>query len=290
VTAPDEATAHDLLLRGVRIHYAEAGEGPTVLLVHGFMMDHRVWRNVVPLLAKRFRVILPDLPGFGASEKPSRYAYTLTAFADTLCDLLAGLDLPRAHVVGHALGGAVALTFAAEHPEYVDRMAVLDTLAYPFERPLRARWLQVPVLGAFLFRQMYNRVLFRRHFRDEVLAPDVMIDRAAIDQWYDAFTPPEAREAAWKTLRNTLDLAPLGPRLARVRAPAAVIWGEHDRMLPPYLGRRLARDLGDCRLDVIPGAGHAPAVDHPEVVSELLTTHFTHGAGTRGTLPSILPS
>src|SRR5690348_16775638 len=117
----------DTSARGARVRLVEAGSGPLLILVHGYLSSHRTWDEVTPSMAERFRVIAPDLPGFGESEKPpaSRYEYGFDAFADSLADVVAALDLGRVSVCGHGLGGSVALTLAAKYPDIVDRLVLV---------------------------------------------------------------------------------------------------------------------------------------------------------------------
>ena len=100
------------------------GNGPPVVLLHGLFVDHRIWDGVTAALAEEFRVVAPDLPGFGESEKPgpSRFDYGVDAFAEAIADLYAGLEIGRAALVGHGLGAAIALTVAARHPELVSHL------------------------------------------------------------------------------------------------------------------------------------------------------------------------
>src|SRR5262249_44834636 len=128
VNAPDELRKHDLLIRGVRVRYFEAGEGPALVLIHGIFVNHAEFSGIIPALAKRFRVIAPDLPGFGESEHPRDFPYDREGFSETVCNLLAGLEIPRAFVTGHSLGGAIALVLSADHPERVERLAVINTV------------------------------------------------------------------------------------------------------------------------------------------------------------------
>ncbi|HEY8090501.1 MAG TPA: alpha/beta fold hydrolase, partial [Polyangiaceae bacterium] len=114
---PRPHTVRDVAARGARIRFIEAGSGPPLLLVHDYLASRVAWDDVLPRLASRFHVIVPDLPGFGESEKPppGRYRYDFEAFSESLVDLLAALGLGQVAVCGHALGGAVALTMAAAH-------------------------------------------------------------------------------------------------------------------------------------------------------------------------------
>jgi len=272
---PPEAHSHDLLLRGVRVHYQEMGHGPTLLLLHDVFADHRAWRRVLPLLAQRFRVTVPDLPGFGVSEKPTRYAFTREAFAETLCDLLAGVGAARAHVAGHALGAGIALTLAADHPEIVDRLALMHAVSSPAERSLGTRLPTIPVLGSLVFKQWFGRGMFHAHFRREVFAPGYRYDRATVDAWFEQFYPPEARECAWRTMeRSVLDTSALGPKLAKVRAPTVVMWGDRARPSSQALGHQLVRQIRDARWELVAGAASGMWEEQPDAVAEGLIRYL----------------
>jgi len=274
-----EFRSNDLLLRGVRVHYEEAGEGDALLLVHGSLCDHRAWRRAAAKLAERYRVIVPDLPGAGASEKPTRYSFTREALAETLCDLLAGVGAHRAHVAGHALGGLLALTLAADHPESVDRIVAVNAVAFRVEYPFRLRVPLVPVIGPVAFKQVFGRQSFHGYFRGDVFARGFAYDRALVDAWFDQFDPPEARECAWQTWqRSVVDVSALGPKLSKVRAPTAVLWGDRDRHFPVYLAQRLAHEIPDARVEAIPGAGHCPPLEQPDATAEAILRHLARAA------------
>lgn len=270
----------DVSLRGVRVHYGEAGAGPPLVLIHGFLVSHREWLPMLPALTRDFRVIALDLPGFGQSEKPARggYPYTREAFAETVADLMSHLGVARAHVCGHSMGGSIALTLAADRPELVDRLVVIDSACFPFDVPLKGRLPLLPVVGPFLFKKLYGRALLRDYFRNEVWSGHPGMDLAQVDAYFDAFDPPEAREAAYACLRTTTDLASLGPKIPRVRAKTLVVWGDDDRIFPLALGQRLAREIPAARLRVVAHSGHAPNEEHPAATAELVT-EFLASAG-----------
>jgi pimeloyl-ACP methyl ester carboxylesterase len=272
---PAEAQGRDLLLRGVRVHYQEMGTGPTLLLLHDVFADHRAWRRVMPRLAQRFRVIAPDLPGFGASEKPTRYGFTREAFAETLCDLLAGVGAARAYVAGHALGAGVALTLAADHPEIVDRLALMHAASAPAERSLGTRLPGIPLLGSLVFKQWYGRGMFHAHFRREVFAPGYQYDRATVDAWYEQFYPPEARECAWRTVqRAVLDVSALGPKLAKVRAPTVVMSGDRARPASQSLAHQMMREIRGARWELVTGAASGMWEEQPDAVVDALERYL----------------
>jgi pimeloyl-ACP methyl ester carboxylesterase len=272
-----ELRHHETELRGLRVHWVEAGAGPPLLLVHGLLVSHLEWLPVIEQLAGSFRCIAPDLPGFGKSDKPGErhFPYTREAFADTLRELLRALGVERAHVVGHSLGGAVALTFAADHAASVDRLALIDTAVYEFRLPVKGRIPLVPVLGPLVFKRLYGRSMFRAYFEDDVFNGHDGVDLARVDQYYEDFDSKEGREAAYAALVNTLDVTSLLPRIPRVKAPTLVIWGDEDRLVPVGLGHRLAREIPNARLSIVERSGHAPNEEHAARTAKLLLDHFS---------------
>jgi len=272
----------DISLRGLSVHVAEAGEGPPLLLVHGFLVHHGEWLPVLPALAERFRCIAPDLPGFGQSDKraPGHYPYTREAFAETLDALLEELSIEKAHVAGHSMGGSVALTLAADYPQRVDRLAVVDSACYPFPVPVKGRLPLLPLLGPLIFKRLYGRRLFRDYFANDVWSGHPGVDFAQVDAYYDAFANREAKDAAYETLKNTVDLSSLGPKIPRVKADTLVLWGDEDRIFPPSLAHRLVREIPEARLEMLSGCGHAPNEERPDETAALLLAHFGGASGT----------
>jgi len=275
----DQIRFNDVLLRGVRVRYGEIGSGPPLVLIHGFLVSHKEWLPMVPLLAKQFRLILPDLPGFGASEKRAGdgYAYTREAFAETIADLMSAVGLTRAHICGHSMGGGIALTLAADRPELVDRLCVIDSMSYEFDAPMKGKLPQLPVIGPIIFKKLYGRSLMRDYFKNDVWSGHPGIDLRQVDAYYDDFDPREARDAAYTCLLRTIDVKSLVPKIARVRAKPLAVGGDDDRIIPLALGQRLAREIPGARLRIVPHSGHAPNEEHAastaaHVIGHLLGT------------------
>jgi pimeloyl-ACP methyl ester carboxylesterase len=270
--APAEGVIRDVTARGVRTRVLEAGAGRprALVLVHGLFASHRTFEDVIEDLGARFHVIAPDLPGFGESEKPSpaRYAYGVEAHAESVADLIAAFGVGRASVVGHAMGGAIALTLAAEHPELVQRLVVEDAHVYPPALRMNARLPLVPILGGVLFKQLYGRAVFRALVRDQHAPFAPPLER--IDWHYDMFNSPAARESAYATMRATLDTRAVVARLSRIVAPTLVLWGRDDRLFPVASAHRLAREIPGARLEIM-DAGHAPHEEHPRAFAALCT-------------------
>jgi pimeloyl-ACP methyl ester carboxylesterase len=268
-----QPVVRDVAARGARIRFVEAGDGPPLVLVHDYLASHVAWDDVLPGLAQRFRVIAPDLPGFGESEKPapSRYRYDFEAFSESLVDLVAAIGLSRLSLCGHAMGGAVALTLAATHAHLVEKLVLVNALVYPSRPDALARIASVPFLGPLLFKQMLGRTLFRNRFLADTPSGTNAGSSRRVDHLFDLFDVPAAREAAYATMRAMLDTRPLTASIPRVTTPALVVWGRENRALPVSEGRRLSRELGGSRFEVI-DCGASPAEERPGAFTQVVTS------------------
>src|SRR5262245_47357715 len=271
---PREGHLRDVTARGIRIRVLEAGDerAPALVLVHGLFASHRSFEDIIEDLGERFHVIAPDLPGFGESEKPSpaRYAYGVEAHAESVADLIAAFGVGRASVLGHAMGGAVALTLAAEHPELVQRLVLEDALAYPTVMSFRARLPMIPIVGSFAFKPLYGRRLFRSLFGAEMYAPGFEPPLERVDWHYDMFNSPSARESAHAVMLANLDTRAVVARLSRIVAPTLVLWGRDDRIFPVPSAHRLIREIPGAKLEIM-NAGHVPHEERPREFLALLT-------------------
>lgn len=271
---PIERLSRDMTARGVRMRVVEAGagNGPAVVLVHAFLMSHLSFDDIIDPLAERFHVIAPDLPGFGESEKPNptRYTYGIESAAEAIADLIAAFGVGRAHVIGHSMGAAVALTLACRHPELVQRVVLEDALCYPVPMRLGTRLSLTPVLGGIFFKQLFGRAMFRAHMRDRVFRPSAKLPMDRIDRHYDLFNTPSARESAHAMMRAILDTRAVVARLPRMTAPTLVVWGGEDREYPVTSAHRLARGIHGAKLEIM-DAGHAPHEERPEAFVALVT-------------------
>ncbi|MBN2194125.1 MAG: alpha/beta fold hydrolase [Polyangiaceae bacterium] len=263
-----ESVHRDVTASGVRLRVAERGEGPSIVLLHGLFVDHTTWDGVVDGLSGEFHLVAPDLPGFGESEKPSpmRFPYGVDAFAEAIADLHAGLGLGRVAVVGHGLGGAVAITLAARHAELVSHLVLVDSLCFAAALGLERTLIQLPLAGSFAFRQLWGRAAFHALFRNRMLAATSTVPAARIDYYYDVFNTPAARGSAFATLRSTLDPRPVEARTSRVKTPTLVVWGRRDRVYPAAFGQRLARRIRDAGFELLDTA-HCPQEERPREVA-----------------------
>jgi pimeloyl-ACP methyl ester carboxylesterase len=258
------ATHRDVKANGVRLRVASYGDGPPILMLHGLFMDHRTWDDAGALLAPDFRIFAPDFPGFGDSEKPptGRFAYDVNAFMEVVADLYAGLDIGRAAVVGHGLGGAVAITLAARHPELVSRLVLVDSLCFDGKLDLGRRVALLPVVGGFVLKQFWGRGAFRAMLRSTSLPGRGGLSVEKIDRYYDSFNGPASRGSAYAALHATIDTRAVAALTARVSVPTLVVWGRSDRLFPAGLGQRLSRQLRGSGFELM-DTGHSPHEERP---------------------------
>lgn len=263
----EPARAHrDVLGRGARVRYVEAGQGPVLVLLHDMLSSSLEWDDVVTPLAQSYRVVTIDLPGHGESEKlpPERFKYGFDAFADAIVDVIATLGTARVHVCGRALGALVAITLAAKYPAIVDRLVLLAPGVYQVRHPWTARAAAWPVVGNVFYRQIFGRALFARYFREQ-LADRSRVNTARIDALFETFDEPASRQAAHATLLALNDTRSVVARLARVSAPTLVIAGRQDPFVSLADGRKLARELGRARFEVLE-CGHSAAEEVPDML------------------------
>jgi len=267
----------------VRLHYVEAGDGPMVVLLHGFPEFWYGWRRqIAPLVQAGFRVVAPDLRGYNLSSKPEGFRdYTADKPAADVRGLIRELGAESAMVVGHDWGGTVAWTLAMNHPEVVDRLVVLNA-AHPRKlneglrnpRQLLRSWyfffFQFPGLPEHHARARGWR-FFKRFLRDA--RPRYTADE--VDGYVDAWSQPGAEKAMIDYYRAAVRLGSK-QEVRPISAPTLVIWGQRDRYLGPKLAEPHHGDVPYLdRVERLPDASHWVHHDEAERVNELLVDFLT---------------
>lgn len=244
----------DRLFANGTVNAAQVGEGPPLFLFHSLLSDRASFDAIVPELAKSFRVILPELPGFGRSQDViGGFAAVADRMAEAVKDAAAG---EQATVLGNGYGGFVALQMAVGHPDIAGRFILADCGA-AFSEAGRKAFRNMAAASKANGLAAITDVAMRRLFAPDFQAahPDLMADRRA------AFlrTDPKVFRAACEALA-TLDLR---PELARVKVPVLVLVGEHDEATPPPMSHELAGLLPQAHLEIIPGCAHVPQLQSP---------------------------
>jgi pimeloyl-ACP methyl ester carboxylesterase len=257
-------------VHGYRRAFLRAGHGPVLLLVHGIGDSSQTWRQLIPLLAHSHTVIAPDLLGHGQSDKP-RADYSVAAFANGLRDLLEVLEIEHATVVGHSLGGGVAMQFAYQYPDHCERLVLVSTGGVGREVHPALRLVSMPNagLGLQLLRLPAARLTARIGAKVlRRLDTDLGLDAEDLLQVFESMPDGTSRAAIIRTLRAVVDrhgqMVTMLDRCYLGRSlPTLLIWGARDPIIPVEHAHVAHAALPDSRLEIIDTAGHFPHHSEP---------------------------
>jgi pimeloyl-ACP methyl ester carboxylesterase len=255
-------------LHGRPVTYVEAGSGPVLLLIHGMAGTFENWNEVIEPLARHHTVIAPDLPGHGESAPGGDYS--LGAFASGLRDLLVALGHRRVTLVGHSLGGGIAMQFSYQFPEMTERLVLVSSGGLGPEVSPILRAAALP--GADLFISTTASASQRaggavaRGLRAIGLRPSA--DVAEVARGYSSLADPERRAAFLATVRSVIGTG--GQKIQAVDRlylaegmPVLIVWGEQDPIIPARHGEAAHAAIPGSRLEVFEGAGHLPQLEQP---------------------------
>ncbi len=278
---------------GQSIFYRDEGKGPTLLLVHGWTANSFQWRRVLPELAKRYRVVAPDLPGCGLSDKPA-LDYTISDYLRYMREFTRALGLWPFVLVGTSFGGFLSNRYCLEFPEDVRALILLNSSG------IRARyhWIfklfELPVLGYLLpYLLMLPREL--KLLLKAKAYPRREEDRQRLEEYRHTTLTLRSRaglRAAVRGYRTISEQDLLDDRLPEIRCPTLVFWGEQDRALPKEMADVFHGKIRGSRLCMLPGCGHNIPEERPkEVLAEIerflgdLSSEPPETGGDRGRLP-----
>ena len=256
------------------LHVETRGQPPgpgveTFLLIHGYGASTFTWRHWAPRLAARGHVLLVDMKGFGRAAKPDDGRYAPEHQAELVHRLVEARNLRRLTLVGHSLGGGVALLTALRlrerEPERLARLVVVSGEAYEQRLPPFVKLAEHPRASSLLFRLLGPKVVVRAVLRS------IVHDRSRVDEeQVSGYAAPLGEERAVRALIDSARqirperLEQLTASYPELRVPALLLWGRHDRVVPLWVGQRLERDLASARLHVLEACGHLPAEELPE--------------------------
>jgi pimeloyl-ACP methyl ester carboxylesterase len=258
---------------GIKTNYLEAGEGDPVILIHGSgpgVTAYANWRVVIPALAQRFRVIAPDVVGFGFTERPSDVEFGVQTWANQVLGLMDSLGVHRAHLVGNSFGGAIALRIATQYPDRVDRMVLMGSMGvdFPITEGLERVWGYEPsfenmrrVLDVFAYsRDLVNDELAEVRYRGSI-QPGFQESFSAMfpaprQRWVGAMTSPEAeiRALPHKTL---------------------LIHGREDQVIPVQASFKLLELIDNADLHVFSHCGHWSMIERSAEFNRLVSEFFS---------------
>jgi pimeloyl-ACP methyl ester carboxylesterase len=254
--------------QGVKINYYEAGQGPPVILLHGFGGCAYSWRFLAPALAQDHRVFTIDLKGYGLSDKPEDGNYAVSDQAEMVTTFIRSKNLHDLVIMGHSMGGGVTLMsylkVREDKPARIKSLVLVDSAGYPQKLPWFIWLAKLPGFGAVGGKLVSPRfaaylVLKKCYYDDD------KITQEQIDNYAYYGSLPGAREAVVQTARQIVpaDLDVLVVHYKTISVPVLIIWGKEDEVVPLAVGKNFKRDIPNSEMVILPKCGHMPPEEEP---------------------------
>jgi pimeloyl-ACP methyl ester carboxylesterase len=253
---------------GLTLRVQDTGKGePTLLLIHGFAAWGYTWNGNAPELSKYRRVIVPDLPGFGFSDKPADAEYSYPLFASSMLQLMDKKGVRRATLIGNSMGGGVAIRFAADYPDRVDKIVLVDSAGVKSDHFWGFKLISTPGVNSLMSSlnnpAMVKFILKRMIFHDKSVATSEKAQMYMLP-----FRTVGQMDAAAVAINNIEAFT--DDDFARVKAPVLIVWGEKDRLIDSSIASVFARKLPGSKLVIIPKCGHCPQEEQPETFNNIV--------------------
>ncbi len=272
---------HTTVVDGHRIAYLDTGQGPPVILIHGFGGSMWQWEYQQAALAARHRVITPDLLGSGLSDKPD-IEYRPDQLISSFHGFMDALGITQATLVGNSMGAGLAIGMALSHPERVDRLILIDGLpdriAERLTSPLIRRAIETSApawlvtLGNWLFGRTTMESVLKEIVYDHSRLTPAVLERSNRNRRRPGLIPPILAVS-----RNVpLWEEGYAKRLGEIRRRTMILWGEEDRVFPVQVGRDVQGAIPGSTLALIPKAGHIPQWEQPELVNSFILRFLEH--------------
>jgi 4,5:9,10-diseco-3-hydroxy-5,9,17-trioxoandrosta-1(10),2-diene-4-oate hydrolase len=260
---------------GISTRYVVEGRGSPVLLIHGFGEFLEVWGYNISPLSGHFTVYALDLPGHGLSEEP-RADYTLDYAARFVVDFMNTLEIERASLVGHSLGGLLCLKVAIDFPEKVDKLVLVDSAGLSREAPLIYRLATLPLLGKAILKPTL-KTLIKHGMKKGFYNPEI-IARDWVDLSYKYLKMPKLKRTLWNLIRSNASIDGLHPevivtdKLHLVQSSTLLIHGEQDQVIPVDYARLACKLIPNVKCQVIDRCGHCPHMEKAAQFNDLVVT------------------
>ncbi|MGV2940038.1 alpha/beta fold hydrolase [Mesobacillus sp. LC4] len=263
--------ARNKTVRGIDLyyeHYQNPDAKETLVLLHGFLSSTFSFRHLIPLLKEDYNVISVDLPPFGKSGKVSSFKYSYENLATTVVELMKSLGVREFNVVGHSMGGQIAMNILLHYPQYAKKGILLCSSGY-----LKKAKLPLVLSSYIPYFHLYVKFHLARSGVKQNLQ-NVVYDHSMInDEMLYGYLSPFLEDDIFKALTMMIrhregDLS--AEDLRKINAPCLLIWGEHDKVVPVRIGRKLNKDLKNSELVILKETGHLVPEERPEDVHQLI--------------------
>ncbi len=268
--------SHFIDVDGAEVHYQEFGDrkNPTMILIHGFSASTYVWKTVAPIFAGHgFHVIAVDLLGYGFSEKPAWFDYTIASQSRMVLRFMNLLGIGKATIIGSSYGGAVSAWFTLDYPERVEKLVLVGAVINdrPKHNPL-FKVLSVPGVGETLSPFLVDSHAFLKYRMQHTLheTNHHLITQDRIDSIMRPLKAADAHNSLLETARNW-DANRIEEDAHLINQPTLLIWGDHDEVIPKRNGEKLYDKILNSRLVILKDCGHIPPEENPQLFTALIT-------------------
>jgi 2-hydroxy-6-oxonona-2,4-dienedioate hydrolase len=244
---------------GNKIRYLESGNSKNILvLVHGLGASAERWNNVIPTFAKHYRVIVPDLIGFGYSDKPI-VDYTPDFFSAFLGKFFDALGIKRPNVIGSSLGGQIVAEYASTNPNNIEKLILVS--------PAGAMKQSTPALDAYIMAALYPNPQSAKNAFELMESSGNQVDDIIVQGFIERMQLPNAKLAFMSTVLGLKNSEIITPKLHMIKCPTLLIWGSKDPVIPIQHAEYFVSYIVDCIFHIMDGCGHTPYVQEPETFS-----------------------
>jgi len=260
---------------GLTLHYYEAGKGEPVVMIHGFSSWAYTWKENMPELSKGYRVLAPDLPGFGFSDRPAGAGYGYELFAGAVEKFLNAKGARRVSLIGNSMGGGVSIRFTLDHPERVRKLVLVDSAGVKMNPHLGLTLLGVPGLNSFM-SSINNRFFMSRILKRFCFYDGSVVTREKAEMYLLPFRTRGAMAAAAATI-NSIRPDFSEDDFKKIKAPVLIVWGEKDKIIYPAFATVFHRLIPGSKLVMIPKCGHLPQEEKPEEFNKIVSDFLSGG-------------
>lgn len=247
---------------GNKIRYLESGNSKNILvLVHGLGASAERWNNVIPKFAKHYHVIVPDLIGFGYSDKPI-VDYTPDFFSTFLGKFFNALEIKRPNVIGSSLGGQITAEYASAHPDNIEKLILVS--------PSGVMKQSTPALDAYIMAALYPNEQSAKNAFEMMESSGNQVDDRIVHGFIERMQLPNAKLAFMSTVLGLKNSEVITPKLHTIISPTLIIWGSKDPVIPIQYAESFALSIKDCRFYRMDNCGHTPYVQDPDTFSSLV--------------------
>jgi len=247
---------------GNKIRYLESGKGDeNIVLIHGLGASADRWEFVIPEFSKNYRVIVPDLIGFGHSDKPM-VDYTAKFFTDFLSNFLNKLKIKKTNILGSSLGGQITADYTSKNQEIVEKLVLIS--------PSGIMKHSTPALDAYVMAALYPNSEGAKNAFQMMAGPTRQVNQRIIEDFVKRMKLPNAKMAFMSTLLGLKNAEILTKTLMKIKIPALIIWGENDPVIPIKYADEFVSSIQDCRFYMMDNCGHTPYVDEPLKFTKLV--------------------